>query len=1135
MIPSDDPSWDAEVERLAGADRAPALHRFLSRLPAGYRARTAPEEALEDEAEVLALESADVAAERPGGQLLLMGARHRLVVRPSRGDTCTFRLRRFGAYGIELTTMLPLLESFGLVVVESVPMHIGPGPDGEPEVQVDDIGVRAEAPYGPEALRFVPAVHGAQLVAAIEASARHDADVDSLNRLVIAAGLDWRQVTVLRAYLRYWHQSGVALTWEQMTAPLAGYPDVARALIGYFQARFDPQEPGDAAHPGLSRSEVSAAARSLVLAQLDLVSSLEQDRVLRSVLTLVDSTLRTNYFTGAAREHRPLVLKLDSRTVPDLPRPLPLVETFVHGPTVEGIHLRAGLIARGGIRWSERPADFRTEVLDLAFAQVKKNAIIVPTGAKGGFVCRGRGRPGPEEVRGAYEHFVSGLLSVTDNLVQGDAVTPPDVVAADGPDPYLVVAADKGTATFSDLANSVSERLGFWLGDAFASGGSRGYDHKKMGITARGAWVAVRRHFRELDVDVSRDPITVAGVGDMSGDVFGNGMLRSRALRLVAAFDHRHVFLDPDPDPETSYEERARVAGLERSSWADYRKELISAGGGVWPRDAKSVPLSPTARKVLGVEEEALSPPLLISAILSAPVDLLWFGGIGTYIKAPDESDSDVADRSNDEVRITSDRVRARVVAEGANLAVTQRARIRYSRRGGRINADFIDNAAGVATSDREVNLKILLALAIERGRLDPAGRDGYLADAEDEVATDVLRQVDHSVAALNRAAAGSDRFLDAYEALVDDLERAGRFDRKVEVLPSSEEFAVRRQAGAGLIRPELATVLTYAKTELVGAIDEAEWSCDPFLRESVVPYFPARIREDFEDLIPDHRLFRQLVATDVAGEVVDQMGVVWAHDLAAEMGRRLEEVAAAFWTARQVTGAGDLWRALEDLASEPSGGVSASAEAALHEAVAAAVNRLVRRYLSEPAAVHPGQLAMRDRERLASVTGWPDPAVLGRQRWSQLGVDEAITDRFDQAGDRVDRLEAVSVALDAGLGPEAAADAAEVLRRIDEAAGLDHLSAGIEAVLCSVPPPGRLRTWQARAILDDLADWRRRAAVAVLSVRSPRGPEAGVAAWVDAHSEDLGRAAEIIPTAGADALAAASLVLRRLARALAR
>jgi glutamate dehydrogenase len=1122
---SDDPAWDAETAGLA-ARSSLDLSGFLARLPAGYRALTSPAEALEDAVAVAELQSGPVRPAgsdgRDSGSGSPMGSRHRLLVRPSLDTAHTFRLRRFGEQGIELTTILPLLESFGLVVVESVPLRLAPGPAGEPGLHVDDIGVRAESPYGPEALRFVPDIHGPRLVDAVEASGRGDADVDTLNRLVIAAGLDWRQVMVLRAYLRYWHQSGVDVAEAQMADPLVDYPDVARALVGYFEARFDPAviEP---------RAAAVEPARALATAQLDLVASLDDDRVLRALQGLIDATVRTNFFIGAGPHGRPLVLKLDSRLVPDLPLPLPRVEAFVHGPTVEGIHLRAGLIARGGLRWSDRPHDFRTEVLDLAFAQVKKNAIIVPTGAKGGFVCRCR-RPTASDVQTAYETFVAALLAITDNLVQGRTVTPAGVVATDGPDPYLVVAADKGTAAFSDLANAISEKFGFWLGDAFASGGSRGYDHKAMGITAKGAWVAVRRHFRELGIDVATDPVTVAGVGDMSGDVFGNGMLRSRALRLVAAFDHRDIFLDPDPDPAVSFDERRRLAAQPGSRWADYRRELISPGGGVWPRDAKVVPLAPAARRALGVEVEALRPPELISAVLGAPVDLLWFGGIGTYIKAPGEPDSEVGDHANDAVRITADRVRARVITEGANLGVTQRGRIRYSRRGGRINADFIDNAAGVATSDREVNLKILLALAIERGRLGPDARDPYLTGAEDEVATEVLRQVDHSVAALNRAAAVSDRHLDAYAALIDDLERAGRFDRQVEVLPDRDEFSVRRQAGAGLIRPELATLLTYAKTELVSAIEEADWAADPFLRTSVVPYFPEAIRRDFADLVPDHRLYPQLLATDVAGDIVDQMGIVWAHDLAAESGRELNEVAAAFWVAREVTAAGDLWRELEQLTGAPEAGLSAPAEAALHRAVAEAVGTLVRDYLAEPAPFQPGAIAARETGRLAGAS-FPAGPRLDHDRWSELKVPEATAERFLFGARQVGRLRAVAVAEAAGRDPSTAPAAARVEAGVAAVAGLEPLEAAVAAVLESMPPPGRLRQWQARALLDDLSVWRREVTVAILAEADVTDPDTAVAAWADRSAADLARAAAVAAFDATDPVASASLALRRLPR----
>lgn len=1123
---SDDPAWDDALRELAPGETTDA---FIERLPPGYRSLTAPADAVRDMEEVARLAAEPVSSGADAGagdEPAPMGSSHRLSVRAARDPGCSFRLRRFGPQGIVLTSMLPLLESFGLVVVESVPLRLGAGPGRpggtEPELHIDDIGLRAETPHGPEAARFVPEVHGARLVEAIEASAAGRADVDSLNRLVTVAGLDWRQVMVLRAYLRFWHQSGVTVGWQEMADPLAGHPDVARALVGYFQARFDPDPPAGASIDG---------ARGLVVAQLDLVNSLEQDRVLRAVLTLIDATLRTNFYRLESREgsELPLVVKIDSAQAPDLPRPRPLVEAFVHSPTVEGVHVRAGLIARGGLRWSERPGDFRTEVLDLAFAQVKKNAIIVPTGAKGGFVCRAPGHPGPDQVRQAYERFVAGLLSVTDNLVGGRPVTPPGVVAFDGADPYFVVAADKGTATFSDLANSISEGMGFWLGDAFASGGSRGYDHKAMGITARGAWVAVRRHFRELGTDVATDPIRVVGVGDMSGDVFGNGMLCSRAIHLVAAFDHRHVFIDPAPDGDTSFSERARLFGLERSSWADYRRELISEGGGVWSRDDKSIPLSAPARAVLGVEADALSPPEVISAILCAPADLLFFGGIGTYVKAPGEADADVGDHANDAVRVTADRVRARVVAEGANLGVTQPGRIRYSRRGGRINADFIDNAAGVATSDREVNLKILLALAIERGRLEPEHRDRYLQEAEDEVATEVLRQVGHSVAALNLAAAHSDRFLDAYEALIDDQEAAGRFDRQVEFLPDAEEFSRRRQAGAGLIRPELATVLTYAKTELVAAIEQAAWSVHPFLLSSVTPYFPAAIRRDFADLIPDHRLYRQLVATDVAGEIVDRMGIVWAHDLAAELGRPLADVAGAFWAARHVVGADQLWAELEAMASDPS--LGAPAETALHEAVAQAVAGLTRSYLAEGGSPDPAALAARD-ESLLSAAGEP-PAVAPEELagWVELKVPDAVAERFVRAGVRVDWLATLRVAGDTGRAPH---ETAETAAALDRATHLPAARAAVAAVADAVPPPGRLRMWQARALGDDLLEWRREALRQVLTSPSFVAPRPAVEAWVAARAEWLDRAMAVAPDAVAgDPLASITLMLRRLRQML--
>jgi glutamate dehydrogenase len=1129
-------AWVGDLASLLeGPDAPTRAARFVARVPASYREGTSPGEAAVDIAELSALADGPVPATATSPTGVAFGGHHRLAVRPALGtDDSTFRIRRYGEHGIELSQFLPILESFGLVVVESVPYRVGPGSAGEPAVHIDDVGVRVESPHGPEALRFVPEVHGPRLVAALEALARGETEVDPLNRLVTVAGLDWRQVTVLRAYLRYWLQGDTPFSAAELADPLVAFPEVARALVGYFQARFDPdcdRGPGASTRPHESNA-LQQIERARCMSELDLVPQLQQDEVLRGYLQLIDASLRTNYFqVDAAGQRAPVVtLKFDSSRVPDLPTPRPRVEAFVHGPKVEGVHLRAGLIARGGLRWSERPTDFRTEVLDLAFAQVKKNAIIVPTGAKGGFVCRrlsSAAAPGPEpeEVRAAYEVFVRALLDITDNLVSGEIVHPARVVTWDGPDPYLVVAADKGTATFSDLANSLSDEYSFWLGDAFASGGSHGYDHKAMGITARGAWVAVRRHFHQLGIDVQADPIRVVGVGDMSGDVFGNGMLRSNTIRLIAAFDHRHVFIDPEPDPIISFHERERLAALPGSSWADYRRELISRGGGVWPRHTKMVPLAPAARRALGAAAESLTPPQLISAILAAPVDLLWFGGIGTYVKAPDEPESAVGDHANDGVRITADEVRARVVAEGGNLGVTQRARIRYSRRGGRINTDFIDNAAGVATSDREVNLKILLALAIERSRLDPEERDAYLARSAAEVATEVLQQVDHSVAALSRAVPASAKELDAYAALIDALEEEGRMDRAVEVLPTAEELRVRRDAGAGLIRPELAVLLAYAKSDLVSAIEASEVVADPALLDAVAPYFPAPIRASFRDLIPHHRLYPQLVGTDLAGEIVDQLGIVWAHETAAELGRDPAEVAAAFWAARQVVGAGDRWADLEVRSLE----LSADAEAALHATISDAVARLARAYLTSPGRLVVGDVIRRDSPLAVSLASAAssDATKADEDALVALEIDRGLAHRFVATAVKADVGEAGPVAR---LAPRPVNDAAVAVDLVGKAAGLDRLAEGIKSALAAVPSPSRLTAWQGRALLDDLRTWRQSAAVAALAHPGPVGE--AVSAWEAAHQAELSGAGRLLGSAsqaGADPLALAALVLRRL------
>ena len=866
------------------------------------------------------------------------GHASRLVLCPCRpGSPGDFRLRRVGLARVELSSFLPVLESFGLAVVEAVPWHFQFGP-GQPDAYVDDIGLRVDTPLMEPGM-FDPLGDGARLVDALEAVLSGRGELGPLNRLVIGAGLDWRQVALLCTYCAYRRVVGgpwSADAADAMSGALVAFPGSALAAVRLFVALLVPGS-------GTPADE----ARAAMLEAFSAVPDLEHDKALHELAFLLEATTRTNWALGGAT----ISVKFASSAIPFLPAPQPMAETFVWCPWFEGLHVRFGLVARGGIRWSDRQADLRSEVLGLARAQVKKNSLIVPTGAKGGFVLRKDDAvhqdPGHLELgKSAYAAFIEALLDVTDNVVEGKPVHPEGVTCRDGDDPYLVVAPDKGTAHFSDLANSISARRGFWLGDAFASGGSSGYDHKALGITARGAWVAVRRHFRALGMDAQREPLRVVGVGDMSGDVFGNGMLQSQSICLVAAFDHRHIFVDPSPDPDMSYGERLRLSQLEHSSWQDYDLKTASHGSAVYSRHAKRVELSPRACGALGVVGTGqMSPPELVKAVLEAQVDLIFFGGIGTFVKEAGETDRDVDDRANDDVRVNADQLRARVVAEGANLAMTQRARTSYSRRGGRVDTDFIDNAGGVAMSDREVNLKILFGLALGSGRLAPAERDEVLANSANAVADAVLAQVEQSVVALDRAAVSSAADLPAFEALMEDLARAGLLDVEVEALPDAEELDRRRPAGAGLSRPELAVLVAYARSELARSIGSSPLPGFDALRSCGVSYFPPAVRHDFSDLIPEHPLFGQLVSSELADELIARMGAVWAHEVAAETGRQPWEAAAAYWAAREVLGAGPLFEEVDTVAWT----VSPEAENALRDCFSSALGRLARWYLARP------------------------------------------------------------------------------------------------------------------------------------------------------------------------------------------
>jgi glutamate dehydrogenase len=746
---------------------------------------------------------------------------------------------------------------------------------------------------------------------------RGDAEDDGFNRLVLAAGLSWREVSLLRAYSRYLRQIGTLYSQAYIEDALVAHPDIARALVELFVARLDPWVAANSENTDTDRlvDEITVA--------LDAVTSLDEDRILRAHLHLVLATLRTNWFQtnddGSARAC--LALKLDPARITDMPLPRPMFEVFVYSPRVEGVHLRAGKVARGGIRWSDRREDFRTEVLGLMKAQRVKNVVIVPGGAKGGFVVK---QPPPTreelaaEVESCYRRFIAALLDVTDNLVDGVVVPPDHVVRYDGDDPYLVVAADKGTATFSDIANEIAVSRGFWLGDAFASGGSVGYDHKKMGITARGAWESVKRHFRQLGVDVQRTDFTVVGIGDMSGDVFGNGMLLSEHIRLVAAFDHRHIFLDPEPDAATSFAERRRLFEIPRSSWDDYDRALISPGGGVYPRTLKAIPITPEVRARLGLDgtdlPETLTPQELMQAILRAPVDLLWNGGIGTYVKSRLETHAEVGDKTNDALRVDGAALRCRVVGEGGNLGFTQRGRVEYALAGGLINTDAIDNSAGVDTSDHEVNIKIVLDRIVAAGELTVEGRNALLREMTDEVAHLVLRDNYRQNRALANARAQAAAMEDVHARFIRALEQSGDLDRTVERLPDDETLTDRRNAGLGLAVPELAVLLAYAKIMMEDDLLASSLPDDPDFAPVLLEYFPTPLRERYADWLTQHPLRREIVTTAVVNGMVNRAGTTFAFRLGSETGASADEIVRAHEASRAIFHQADLWHEIEKL-----------------------------------------------------------------------------------------------------------------------------------------------------------------------------------------------------------------------------
>ena len=890
--------WDdqlrASLLNELGEEQADLLvSKYAGALPADYVSVTAAPTAVQDllliDEMLTSGESTATRIVNPGGEAT---------------NERRFRLYRRNS-PITLAEMLPLLDQLGLQAIDERPFVLAIGADS---VSVYDVGVRligtTELPH--------------QISAELQRTFLHllngSIESDGLNRLVLGAGLSGRHVEILRAYTKYLRQISFPFSQAYIEATLAKHPAVARLMIQLFVARF---QTTDELIPDPQTKTAMVEIRNDIDRALGAIPSLDEDRICRAFLQLINATVRTNALRVGDDGEKLAVIafKFDPKSVPDLPLPRPMFEIWVSSPRVEGVHLRGGRIARGGIRWSDRREDFRTEVLGLMKAQMVKNSVIVPVGAKGGFVVK-RPPSDPDalrqEVLACYSEFIAGLLDLTDNLIDGSVVPPPNTLRYDADDPYLVVAADKGTATFSDVANRISERYDFWLGDAFASGGSVGYDHKVMGITARGAWESVRRHAQTLGKNADRDPLTIIGVGDMSGDVFGNGLLRSNRLQLVAAFDHRHVFLDPDPDPARSFDERQRLFNLPRSSWADYDASLISAGGGVFARSEKSISLSPQVRRRLGVDASSLTPNELMAVILRSPVDILWNGGIGTYVKASTESHADVGDRANDAIRINGNEMRCRIVGEGGNLGFTQRGRVEYALNGGLINTDAIDNSAGVDCSDHEVNIKILLNACVQRGELTVLDRNTLLASMTEEVGELVLDDNRAQTLALAIARRQSVSMVNVHTRYLNALETEGWLNRGLEFLPTDRQLAERQAAGQGLTTPEFAVLLAYTKNANLVEILATDLPDDPYFNRDLVAYFPTAMRDRYRDEILGHQLHREIVATQLVNQMVNLSGISFDHRMTEQTGASVVDITRAWVVARDVAGLQQIWNEIE-------------------------------------------------------------------------------------------------------------------------------------------------------------------------------------------------------------------------------
>jgi len=1082
----------ALVEAMGEATGVERFREFGHAFPAGYREEFPARAAVPDIEMMARLTEAEPVA---------MSLYRPLEAPPG---TLRFQLVHLGR-PVTLSDSLPMLEHMGLRVLDEHPHRITA--QGRPPISMHDFGIQAALPGADMEVETLHEV----FEDAFARIFRGEVESDDFNRLVVAARIPATEIVILRAYAKYLRQIGFALSQAFIEGTLSAHAGIARMLVELFKARFDPEGGAGAGARAAEREREIEAA-------LDGVANLSEDRVLRQYLALVRATTRTNFWRcdDKGRPRTFLSFKFDPAKVPGLPEPKPMFEIFVYSTRFEGVHLRGGRVARGGLRWSDRPEDFRTEVLGLVKAQMVKNTVIVPVGSKGGFVLKRAPSAADrdafmKEGVACYQDYLRGLLDITDNLVDGKVVPPPQVKRHDADDPYLVVAADKGTATFSDYANGISAEYGFWLGDAFASGGSAGYDHKAMGITARGAWESVKRHFRELGVDTQTTDFTVAGIGDMSGDVFGNGMLLSPHIRLLAAFDHRHIFLDPGADAATGFAERKRLFELPRSSWADYDAKVISAGGGVHARTAKSIAITPEVKAALAIAADALTPAELVNAILKAPVDLVYNGGIGTYVKATAETHAQVGDRANDAVRVNGRELRCKVFAEGGNLGCTQLGRIEYARNEGRINTDAIDNSAGVDTSDHEVNIKILLSLPIADGELTVKQRNTQLAAMTDDVAALVLRDNYFQTQVLSVTNRIAPQLLDAQARFMRYLEKEGRLNRAIEFLPADDEIAALRQAGEGLATPEAAVLLAYSKIWLNDELMASKLPDDPWVATALVRYFPKALRERYASYMQRHALRREIIATHVLNSMINRVGSTFVHRLCETTGAKAHEVVRAYLLAREIFGLVPLWIAIESLDNKVDDAVqSAMLIDTSGQLERATVWFLRSRRLADDMAATiayfqpnvaalstalPRLLDAAEQERIAARAA--DLAAKGVP--ADLAERVAAFDTLQAA------LDVAEVAADAGKAPEAVAAAYfEIANRL----GLSWLAEKVAAL----PGGAHWRVLARSAMQDDVAALARSITARVVS-GSPDGATASdlVGAWRDANRRGLERAGQLL------------------------